>query len=102
MILKLGKPKKDGKRGTYLGKLFTNHCRAQGIEKPLLGYHYWRTTVITKLENAKVPEIETARLVGHKIKTMSYGVYSGGPDLAQLRDTVEQIEYEGLKLSFDP
>ena len=58
----------------------------------------WRRTVLTLLENATVPELEAARLVGHKIQTMSYGIYSGGPDLTRLRDTVERIKHMGLKL----
>ena len=33
-------------------------------------------------------------LTGHKIKTMSYGVYSSGPDLARLAEVVERIEYK--------
>ncbi len=90
----LGKPGVDGKRGTYLGKVFTRHCRAVDIDKPLLGFHYWRKTVGTKLENAGVPELDAARLLGHKVKTMSYGVYSGGPDLGRLAQVVEKIEYK--------
>jgi integrase len=95
----LGEPNKDGRRGTYLGKVFSRHCRKLGIEKPLLGFHYWRKTVATKLENAKVPELETARLIGHRIKTMSYGLYSGGLDLENLSRVVEKIKYPKLKLS---
>jgi integrase len=94
----LGKPDRNGRRGVYIGKMFTRHCRAVGIDKPLLGFHYWRTTVLTKLENAGVPELDAARLTGHKIKTMSYGVYSGGPDLARLAAVVERIEYKELSL----
>ncbi len=78
--------------------MFTWHCRALDIDKPLLGFHYWRTTVLTKLENAGVPELDAARLTGHKIKTMSYGVYSGGPDLTRLATVVERIEYKELSL----
>ena len=94
----LGKPDRNGRRGVYIGKMFTRHCRAVGIDKPLLGFHYWRTTVLTKLENAGVPELDAARLTGHKIKTMSYGVYSGGPDLTRLATVVERIEYKELSL----
>jgi len=90
----LGKPDRNSRRSVYIGKMFSRHCRAVGIDKPLLGFHYWRKTVATKLENAGVPELDAARLIGHKIKTMSYGVYSGGPDLARLADVVERIKYK--------
>ncbi len=94
----LGNPDRNGRRGVYIGKTFTRHCRAVGIDKPLLGFHYWRKTVATKLENAGVPELDAARLLGHRVKTMSYGVYSGGPDIARLAEVVERIEYKELKL----
>ena len=81
-----------------MGKVFARHCRDRGIDKALVGFHSWRRTVLTLLENAKVPELEAARLVGHHVSSMSYGVYSGGPDLPQLRETVERIEHKGLKL----
>ncbi len=48
--------------------------------------------------SVRVPELDAARLTGHKIKTMSYGVYSGGPDLARLAAVVERIEYKELSL----
>lgn len=94
----LGKPNAGGKRGVYMGKVFATHCSNRGLDKPLLGYHYWRTTTITKLENAGVPENETARLVGHKIKTVTLGIYSKGLSLPRLSGIVEQIGYEGLEL----
>ncbi len=78
--------------------MFTRHCRALDIEKPLLGFHLLRKTVGTRLEWAKVPELDAARLLGHKVKTMSYGVYSGGPDLAHLAEVVERITYRELSL----
>jgi len=62
------------------------------------GFHRWRRTVCTKLEDVGVPELETARLVGHSLQTMSYGLYSGGMSLVQLRETVEKIRYKELKL----
>ena len=99
----LGKPNAGGKRGVYMGMVFTRHCRQRGFDMPLMGYHYWRTTVITKLENAGVPENETARLVGHKFKTVTLGIYSKGLRLSRLSGIVEQIRYEGLKLGvIDP
>jgi hypothetical protein len=35
------------------------------------------------LEQAGVPENITAAIVGHKIQTISYGLYSGGPSYQQ-------------------
>ena len=73
--------------------MFTQHFRALDIEDPLLSVHAYRATLLTKLDNAGVPELDAARLTGHNIKTMSYGVYSGGAVLARLAAVVERIEY---------
>jgi integrase len=61
-------------------------------------FHSLRNTVATALERAHVPENEAAQIVGHKRLTMSYGVYSGGLELAALKHVVETIKYPGLTL----
>jgi integrase len=94
----LGEPDEDGRRGTYMGKRFGRHRKSLGVDRPRVGFHSFRATVATKLENAGVQELHAARLVGHKVKTMTYGLYSGGLSLSQLRDVVEALEYKGLKL----
>jgi hypothetical protein len=45
-----------------------------------------------------VSQTDAARVLGHAIAGMSYGVYSTGPGLKRLAAVVEAIEYEGLKL----
>jgi hypothetical protein len=44
-----------------------------------------------------VSQTDAARVLGHAIAGMSYGVYSTGPGLKRLAAVVEAIEYEGLK-----
>lgn len=58
-----------------------------------------RSTFATALERAEVPEILAARLLGHHVATMSYGLYSGGAGLRQLQEAVEKVAYEGLRIS---
>jgi len=45
-----------------------------------------------------VSQTDAARVTGHAIEGMTYGVYSSGPGLKRLAAVVEAIEYEGLKL----
>lgn len=76
-----------------MGKKFRTHRKRRGIDRPRVGFHSFRATVATKLENAGVPETHAARLVGHKVKTMTYGLYSSGLTLPQLREVVEAVRY---------
>jgi integrase len=86
----------DGKRSWQATKHFTRLCRRLGLNRPGLVFHSRRNTVATALHEAGVPEIEAAALLGHEIRTMSYGLYSGGLSLARLRDAVERVQYPGL------
>ena len=49
-----------------------------------------------KLDDVGVPEQHTARLVGHKVHTVTYGLYSGGLNFPKLREVVAAIKYNGL------
>jgi hypothetical protein len=49
-------------------------------------------------EAAAVSQTDAARVLGHTIPGMSYGVYSSGPGLKRLAAVVEAIEYKGLKI----
>ena len=95
--LKMGGP--DKKRGWYLSKRFTTYRRSVGVTDSATVFHSLRNTVATALERAHIPENEAAQIIGHKKLTMSYGVYSGGLDLAALKQVVEAIKYPGLNLS---
>ena len=64
----------------------TKHLRKQGQT-----FHSLRSSVVTFLEQAGVSENITAAIVGHKIQTMSYGLYSGGPSFAQKRAAILKI-----------
>jgi LDH2 family malate/lactate/ureidoglycolate dehydrogenase len=52
----------------------------------------------TALEQAGVSQTDAARVLGHAIAGMSYGVYSSGPGLKRLAAVVEEIRYDGLKV----
>ena len=83
---------KYGDRSNAIGKRF-------GRLKSSLGYgadyvfHSFRKGVATQLEAAEVPENHVARLLGHDLKTMSYGVYSGGVPYELLQKAVHCLDW---------
>jgi integrase len=57
-------------------------------------FHSFRKGVATQLEDKEVPIIYAARLLGHKLKDMSYGTYSGGASVETLRRMIELVDWE--------
>ena len=88
----------DTRFGKYVGKRFNAHRERCGVTRDRLSFHSFRATVITALDRAGVPENHTAQLLGHKIRTMSYGLYSGGLNIEGLNRVVEAIDYPNLIL----
>jgi integrase len=63
----------------------------RSIRKKGQTFHSLRSSVVTFLEQAGVPENITAAIVGHKIQTMSYGLYSGGPSYQQKKEAIRML-----------
>ena len=57
-------------------------------------FHSFRATLANRFENAGVEENLAARLIGHKIATMTYGRYSGRIDWELAVQTMSRIEYK--------
>lgn len=77
---------------------FTNYRRSRGVDdrrpgrkRSLVNFHSFRRWFITKAEQAGIPESTIAFVVGHKRPGMTLGLYSGGPELEQLRACVEAV-----------
>src|SRR6516225_1145602 len=87
---------KGGKIGARLGELFRKKLVALGLKRDDLCFHSFRHTVAGKLEQASVSETDAARVLGHAIAGISYGVYSSGPGLKRLAGIVEEIHYDGF------
>ena len=64
----------------------------------ILCFHSFRHTVAGRLEAAAVSQTDAARVLGHTVAGMSYGVYSSGPGLKRLAAVIEAIEYDGFRL----
>jgi integrase len=87
---------KGGKIGARLGELFRKKLVALNLKREGLCFHSFRHLVAGRLEEAAVSQTDAARVLGHAIAGMSYGVYSSGPGLKRLAAVVEEIRYEGV------
>ena len=85
---------KGGKIGARLGELFCKRLIALGMKRDGLCFHLFRHGVAGRLEVAAVSQTDAARVLGHTISGMSYGVYSSGPGLKRLAAVVEEIRYD--------
>lgn len=84
---------KNGDRSNALGKRFTKIKQELGYGEELV-FHGWRKAFIAQLLEAGIPELTTANLVGHKIKTLSYGVYAGNRQpFSKLQEAIQVISW---------
>jgi integrase len=90
---------KGGKVGARVGELFRKRLVALGLKRRGLCFHSLRHCVAGALDAAGVPQSDAARVLGHAVAGMSYGTYSqAGPGLIRVKDVVEKIKYEGLRI----
>ena len=90
---------KYGKRSNAIGLRFSKLKTRLGMDGRYV-FHSLRKSFIGKLENAGIPENIAARLAGHEITSMSYGVYSTGVSFDVLKDAVQQVSFEGMPATF--
>lgn len=72
------------KFGRKLRKLGLEDTR-EGNRRSRTNFHSWRNTAIKQLLDKGIPEVISAYLVGHKVKTLTYGLYAKGVSDNQLR-----------------
>jgi integrase len=63
-----------GKIGARLGELFRDKLVQLGLKRERLCFHSFRHTVAGALEAAAISQTDAARVLGHTITGMSYGV----------------------------
>jgi integrase len=91
-LIHSGADNKYDKRSTGLGKRFGRLKTALGHGEGLV-FHSIRKTTATILQNANCPEAVAADILGHKIPTMTYGLYSTGSTMDTKRLWIERIVY---------
>ena len=64
-----------------------------GYQKRVHSFHSIRATVATLMEQAGANPVTMHRLLGHGLSGETFGTYSGGASMTQLRETVELIDY---------
>jgi integrase len=92
IIPNLTKSKFDD-RSNAIGKRFGRLKSKLGYSKRHV-FHSIRKTFTTQLENAGVNENVTADIIGHEKPRMTYGLYSGGTNLAVKREAVSKVSYD--------
>ena len=80
-------------RGNAIGKRFQRLKVSLGFELRKHTAHSFRSTLLTKLENAGVSENVAMDIVGHDKPTLTYGHYSGGTTLEVKKAAIEKISY---------
>lgn len=83
---------KYGNRSPTLKIMFSELKTSLGYG-PDYVFHSFRKGVATQFEGAEVPESVAARILGHKLKTMTYGLYSGGPSLETLKQAMTVLKW---------
>lgn len=81
-----------GDRSHDIGKQFGRVKTALGFG-PQHVFHSLRKTLATALRDARVEEVVAADILGHEIRTMSYGVYAGSVDFNLKREAIEKVHY---------
>ncbi len=88
----------DKKRGHTFAKRFPAYRREKGVERERIAFHSFRKNFVRALELAKVDRDRAALVVGHE-RGFTFRVYNPeGIDVAGLREVVEAVKYEGLRL----
>ena len=87
---------KYGDKSNAIGKRFGRLKTEQGYGKEHV-FHSLRKMLATALENAGIPENVSARLLGHELGTMSYGLYSDGVSFEILKGAMDQVDLRDSK-----
>jgi integrase len=88
----------DGARSMAFSKRFRTYRERVGVDdrepgrrRSRVNFHSCRRWFASKCDEAGCRESDVARILGHSVKGMSFGVYSGGTSLEQLRSVVESV-----------
>ena len=83
-----------GVRHKGLQQKFSRLKQALGFGQKVYTFHSFRSTFANQFESAGVPETHAARINGHKVNSMTYGVYSQSVRWDVLVDAMKVISYK--------
>lgn len=80
--------------GGFASEIMAGHAAPVGFTDRALVFHTLRNSFMQRCENAGVPESTVKLIVGHSRQgSMTYGLYSPGPDFEKLRAGVRKVRY---------
>jgi integrase len=83
----------DGKRSHYASKSFGDFLRANSFTDTTLTFHSLRRSFTQRAEQAGIPESTAKLLTGHARQSLTYGLYSPGPEYSTLTAAMQKITY---------
>lgn len=83
----------DSKRGSAVSKRIGRLIRKVVTDDPSVVFHSLRNTFAQACETAGVSQSDAERLVGHARQSLTYGLYSPGPDLETLRRAIAKVSH---------
>jgi integrase len=86
----------DGKRSHYASRYFGNFLRSHGFTDKTLTFHSLRRSFTQRCEQAEIPESTAKLLTGHSRQSLTYGLYSPGPEFPSLETALHKIGYGDL------
>jgi len=81
-------------RSNGVGKRFGKLKDDLGFKGKNYGYHSFRSTLSNLFESAGVAENFAARIIGHKVESLTYGLYSEDIPWIEKVKTMARIKYE--------
>ncbi len=84
----------DGNRAKGMSHKFSRLKSGLGFTKKRHAFHSFRASLANRFENAGVPENFAARIIGHAVVTMTYGIYSGQIDWSKAVEAMSKVSYE--------
>ena len=84
---------RDNKRSHYASKAFGYWLRHNGFDDATLNFHSLRRSFAQRAETAGIAESLTKLLTGHARVSMTYGLYSPGPDFPKLVEAMKLVSY---------
>jgi integrase len=83
----------DDKRSHYASRYFGNFLRTNGFTDKTLTFHSLRRSFAQRCEQAEIPESTAQLLTGHARQSLTYGLYSPGPEFPTLKAAVQKVTY---------
>ena len=88
------------KRGGYDNKRSWNFQKKLGRLRKKIGipegvvFHTLRNTFATQMENLDIPKNHISQLMGHADSNMALDLYSKGPKIELLAESIKKLTYE--------